>query len=400
ADGDGNLLDLFLGHHRAGCDGHLLGDRGRHLLANRHRDLLADGLGLVHRAVHVLDDRLRAPHLLFAQGGRALDQAAIDADRLAGDVGLLHGPLATLACDLLGDRPGHADLLADVAILRLGDCLADRLAHGLHRGRLDGPANGVAALLQHGLTHRAADRVRAGLDLGPLDRHLHGVGHGPIADLLDGAADRVANGLVAGFLDRTADRLVHGAENRLAHRTADRVGYVLERGFADRPADVVDAGLDRRLPDRAIDRVVLGLVMGLAHRAVHGIADVLPDRSGHRSLHRVLNLAAHRAVHGPIDRVDLLANVLLDHISGRRDDPWLQDRLADGPHALYLLRLINGLLHVLENRLTLELILDMPTTLLGNWADTLLGNWADTQRVFSLMIRRPPRSTLVPGYDA
>src|SRR5208337_4886731 len=116
ADGDGNLLDLFLGHHRAGRDGYLLGDRGRHLLANRHWDLLADGLRFVDRAVHVLHDRPRAPHLLFAQGGRALDQAAIDADRLAGDVGLLHGPLATLACDLLGDRPGHADLLTDVAI--------------------------------------------------------------------------------------------------------------------------------------------------------------------------------------------------------------------------------------------------------------------------------------------
>src|SRR5262245_14501868 len=144
-------------------------------------------------------------------------------------------------------------------------------------------------------------------------------------------------------------------------------------------ADVVNTRLDRRLADRPLHSIKLGLIMRLANRPAHRVADVLPDRSRDGPLHRVMHFAVHLAIHGTIDGVNLVTNVMLNHISDRRDIPWLHDRLANGPHTRHLLRLVNGFRHVTEDRLTLELILDMPTTLLGHWTNSQRGTTGITR---------------------
>ena len=173
AGGHRDLLDALLGDHLAGGDRHLLADGVRDLLADGHRHLLADDLRLVDRAGDVLDDRPRAADRLLAPGAGALVEAAVDADRLAGDVVPLDDRLV-VRCGMTGlhHGPGHADRLADLAAGGLGDRLVAGLAHRLVRGRLDGPADRVAALLHDGLADRPADRVGAGPHLGAPDRDL------------------------------------------------------------------------------------------------------------------------------------------------------------------------------------------------------------------------------------
>ena len=84
-----------------------------------------------------------------------------------------------------------------------------------------------------------------------------------------------------------------------------------------------------------------------------------------------MDLARNRAVDRLLDRVRFVANLLFDDISDRCDRPGLQDRLVDGPHHRDLLLVVNGLRDVLEHRLTLELILGVPATLLGHGTDSI-----------------------------
>src|SRR5262249_27248692 len=119
ADGDGDLLHALLGDHLASRHRDLLRDRVRDLLADVHRDLLADDLLLVDRPPHVLAHVPRPAHLPLAPGAGALDEAAVDADGLAGDEIPLDLNLVDRAADLLRFGPGHADRLALLAVRRL-----------------------------------------------------------------------------------------------------------------------------------------------------------------------------------------------------------------------------------------------------------------------------------------
>src|SRR5262249_36945638 len=125
--------------------------------------------------------------------------------------------------------------------------------------------------------------------------------------------------------------------------------------------------------------VKLGLIVRLSHWAVNRVADVFPDRPRDGPLHRIVHLAVHRAIHGTIGGVNLVTDVVLDHVPDRCDVPWLHDRLAHGPHTRHLLRLVYGFRYVTEDRLTLDLILDMPTTLLGHWTDSQRGTTGITR---------------------
>jgi hypothetical protein len=348
--------------------------------------------------------------LPLAPGAGALDQAAVDADHLPRDVIALDRRLVHGVADLPHDRPRHADRLTDLARGRLVDGLVTGATHGLVRRRLHGVAYSVPAFLQHGLAHRAADRVGAGSQLSPLHRHAHGVaallqdrlahraadrvGHllvralphrhhlgGRLAlhdrlldrhlDARHRAAHRVDARLVAGLLHRPAHRIVDRLEDGLLHRAADRVTNLLVTDLAHRPADGVGAGLQRGLAHRPADGVRPRLQVRLPDRPADGIGHVFPDGPRDRPLDRVGNLSANRAVDRPLDRVGFLADLALDDVAYVGYRPRLHDRLAHGPHAWDELRLADGLLHVLQDRLTLELILDVPATLLGHRTDSM-----------------------------
>src|SRR5262249_17252565 len=77
------------------------------------------------------------------------------------------------------------------------------------------------------------------------------------------------------------------------------------------------------------------------------------------------------AINRPLDRVRFFADLMFDDISDGVDSPRLHDCLADSPHDRDLLAVINGLLHILEDRLTLELILGVPATLLRHGTDSV-----------------------------
>src|SRR5262249_3607476 len=151
------------------------GDGRRHLLADRDRNLLANRLRLVDRAVDVLDHGSRNQDLPFTPGAGALVEAAVDADRLAGHIAALDAPFAALAGHLLADRPGHADRLADVAVLGLGNGIANGLAHRLHGRGLDRAAHRIATFPQHRLAHGTANGIGARLHLGPSHRYTNRV---------------------------------------------------------------------------------------------------------------------------------------------------------------------------------------------------------------------------------
>ncbi len=83
-----------------------------------------------------------------------------------------------------------------------------------------------------------------------------------------------------------------------------------------------------------------------------------------------MDLALDRPVDRPLDGIRLFADLLLDDVAHIGDRPRLHDRLADGPHARDKLSIVDGLLDVLEDCLTLELILDVPATILGHGANS------------------------------
>ncbi len=338
---------------------------------------------------------------------------------LAGDVVALDGDLVDRLADLLHHGLGDADLLALLAIGGLVDRPVAGATHGLHRGRLDRLADRVPALLHDRLADRLADVIRAGPHLGArdgdlhripallqrgllhlsadgvgdllvgalpdrhhlggllalhhrvLDRHLHRVRHAPRLHAGDGPADGVRAGLVARLLDRAADRVADRLHHGLLHGAADRVADVLVADLADRVADVVRTGLERRLAHGTTDRVRPGLQVGLAHGTADRVGHVFPDGPHDRPLHRVLHLMLDRPVDRPLDRVGLLADRLFHDVPDRVDRPGLHDRVAHGPHARDILRLVDGLLHVLQDRLTLELIFHVPATVLGHGAISL-----------------------------
>ena len=107
------------------------------------------------------------------------------------------------------------------------------------------------------------------------------------------------------------------------------------------------------------------------HRASDRVSHVLPDGPCYRPLNGVMDLLRNRAVDGLLNGVWLVADMLFDNVSDRVDRPRLQDRVVDSPHHRDLLRIVDGLRYVLEHRLTLELILGVPATLLGHRTDSI-----------------------------
>src|SRR5262249_50758475 len=150
---------------------------------------------------HVLNDGPGAADLPLAPGAGALDEAAVDADCLAGHEVALNRGLVDRPADLLHHRLRHADRLALLAIAGLLHFLVTGLAHRLVSRRLPRPADRVPALLHDGLAHRPGDGIGLRAHLGATDRDLDRVPALPQHGLLHLAGDGVGDLLVGTLPD-------------------------------------------------------------------------------------------------------------------------------------------------------------------------------------------------------
>ena len=321
---------------------------------------------------------------------RGLRDVAVAGLRLGAERSLLHGAAGRIP-DLLqvrlADRTADRvrDVLDDCAAHRRVDGVAARLVGGLAHGAADGVRDALGRALLHGLHHRVALRLEDRL----LTRDADRLGDGLIAGLRDGPAHASDDRLVRRLLDRAADRVRDALEDRLLHGPADGVGAGLVARLSDGRADVVDARLEGGLAHRAADGVRARLHVRLAHGALDRIRAGLPDRPRDRLLHGVSAFPHHRPIDRLLDGEGDLLRALFDDIPDRRDGARLHHRLADVALAGDLLRLVDRLLDGTHADLPLELILHVPTALLGHRATTGRGPASIAGRL-RRAIGRPP----------